>query len=99
MRLGIVEVLDVSRGQIPLIIGNLDVYPLDPCQIGAPTLNSEEPHVYRYFAAVSLAVRACGSLSNSRFASYQATRSRSSSTRASAAVRMNSEMLMPNDSA
>lgn len=33
----------MRRGQIPLIIEDLDVYPQHPCPIGAPTLNSEEP--------------------------------------------------------
>lgn len=35
----------MSRGQSPLIIGDLDVYPLDLCQIGVPTPNSEEPPI------------------------------------------------------
>ncbi|MGO1440070.1 MAG: hypothetical protein ACTHVY_08245 [Brevibacterium yomogidense] len=33
----------MSRGQIPLIIEDLDVYPQHPRHIGVPTLNSEEP--------------------------------------------------------
>ena len=40
----------MSRGQIPLIIGDLDVYPQRPCQIGVPTLNSEEPAIVSGFA-------------------------------------------------
>src|SRR5690606_4399170 len=41
--LGIVEVLEISGGRSPLIIGDLDVYLQLPRASGAPTLNSEEP--------------------------------------------------------
>ena len=41
--MGIVEVLEISGGRSPLIIGDLDVYPQLPRITGAPTLNSEEP--------------------------------------------------------
>ena len=41
--LGIVEVLEISGGRSPLIIGDLDVYTQLPDPTGAPTLNSEEP--------------------------------------------------------
>jgi hypothetical protein len=43
--LGIVEVLGASRGQIPLIIEDLDVYRQLPSTTDAPTLNSEEPGI------------------------------------------------------
>ncbi len=41
--LGIVEVLEISGGRSPLIIGDLDVYTQLPDPTGAPTFNSEEP--------------------------------------------------------